>query len=171
MGKITGMILIMAGCAGTLGYWYETKKKELTMMEEVIRLFSNWQDALETEHMRLYDFLDTFSPRMPEIQNTLTDLKRLLEKNCYPSGMTAWHQVLEKNRKSLFSGEEEKQILRSAGEAFFCESSRESIRISRVCIRRMEKVLMRKREELRKKCRVYLPAGMLLGMMLIILLL
>ena len=70
-----------------------------------------------------------------------------------------------------FSMEEAKQILRNAGEAFFCESSRESIRISRVCTRRMEKILVLKREELRRKCRVYLPAGMLLGVMIIILLL
>ena len=171
MGKITGMILIMAGCAGTLGYWYETKKKELSMMEECIRLFSHWQDALETEHMRLYDFLDTYPALTEEMPAMLKELKNMLEKNCYPTGRKAWDRVLEKNRKSLLLGEETKQIFRNAGEAFFCESSRESMRISRVCIRRMEKILALKREELRRKCRVYLPAGMLLGVMIIILLL
>ena len=105
------------------------------------------------------------------MQILLTELKNILEKNCYSTGKKAWDRVLDKNRKSLLLGEETKQIFRNAGEAFFCESSRESMRISRVCIRRMEKILALKREELRRKCRVYLPAGMLLGVMIIILLL
>ena len=118
--------------------WYETQKKKQALMEECIRLFAQWHYALEREHIRLFDFLEGYDARMPEVKNLLLGLKELLEKNCYPAGMAAWQKVLDENRGAFPWNGEVWNILMDAGDAFFGANSQESFRCIDVCRRRME---------------------------------
>ena len=62
------------------------------------------------------------------------------------------------------------EILTSAAGAFYGESSAENLRCNEICRKRMEKFLAESRLEFFKKQRVYLPVGMLTGVVMIILL-
>ena len=62
-----------------------------------------------------------------------------------------------------------KHLVSAAG-AFYGESSAENLRCNEICRKRMEKFLAESRLEFFKKQRVYLPVGMLTGVVMIILL-
>ena len=73
-------------------------------------------------------------------------------------------------QKELQIGQEGWEILTSAAGAFYGESSAENLRCNEICRKRMEKFLAESRLEFFKKQRVYLPVGMLTGVVMIILL-
>lgn len=170
MGRLLGIGLILSGCAGTLMGWYEMQKKRQALMEECIRLFAHWHYALERENIRLYDFLEEYPARFVEVKKLLMELKNLLEQNCYQSGRIAWKKLLEENDSAFPLTGEAWQILEDAGDAFFGNNSQESLRNIEICMRRMEEELKSARTELVKKWKVYMPVGMLGGVILIILL-
>lgn len=168
MERVMGTALILAGCAGCLLWWIENEKKRQAMMEECIRLFSQWKYALEREHIRLYDFLEQYEPRRAELGELLSEVKKQLLKNCYPSGQLVWQTALQEKKCVLSLQGEAYIVLRDAGDAFFGNSSEESLRCIGVCTARMEKCLIYERDEFAKKRKVYMPAGMLGGLMLVI---
>ena len=77
---------------------------------------------------------------------------------------------LQKHKRELQIGQEGWEILTSAAGAFYGESSAENLRCNEICRKRMEKFLAESRLEFFKKQRVYLPVGMLTGVVMIILL-
>lgn len=170
MEKLLGILLILGGCAGMLVGWYETQKKKQALMRECIRLFSQWHYALEREHLRLYDFLEEYDARQPEVKNLLIGLKALLEKNCYPSGILAWQKVLGEKRREFPWDDEAWNVLMDAGDAFFGANSQESLRCVDACRRRMEEMLALEYQNMKRKWKMYMPVGMLGGVILIILL-
>lgn len=168
MGKLLGTILILCGSAGCLYSWRENEKKKQAFMEECIRLFSFWNYVLKQEHMRLYDFLESYETEWKEMQTLLLNLKGILEKNSYASGRAAWQEVLLLNKKKLPLRGEAYSILEKAADSFFGNSSMESLRCIGVCRERMEEELIRHRREYAAKQKVYMPLGMLGGLMLVI---
>lgn len=170
MGRLLGIIMILAGCAGCLLWWMENEKKRQAIMEECIRLFARWKYSLEREHIRLYDFLEQYEPRQTELGEILLEVKKMLRENCYPSGQMVWDKVLKEKSRILSLQGEAYVVLREAGDAFFGSSSAESLRCICVCMERMEKCLADVRSEFAKKRRVYMPVGMLGGVILVILL-
>ncbi len=168
MGRLLGTILILCGSAGCLYSWRENEKKKQAFMEECIRMFAQWNYALEKGHMRLYDFLDYYETDWKEMKVILSDLKDMLSGNCYASGKTAWQKDLLIHKKTLPIRGEAWQILLSASDSFFGNSSMESQRCIRICKERMEEELAGCRKEYAGKQKVYMPLGMLLGLMLII---
>lgn len=87
-----------------------------------------------------------------------------------PSGQKIWQDCLQKHKRELQIGQEGWEILTSAVGAFYGESSAENLRCNEICRKRMEKFLAESRLEFFKKQRVYLPVGMLTGVVMIILL-
>jgi hypothetical protein len=175
-----GSLLILAGCAGGIFCWLEGERKRQVMMEECIRLFVRWDYGLRSEHIRLYQFFEQYEqfgqqeqcePAQRELAEALAEVARLLRQNCYPSGQQVWQMVLRNRRKKLLLRGEAYEILCRAGDAFFCGSSRESLHTIRICRERMEQCLAAERGVLARKRQVYIPAGMLGGVVLIILLL
>lgn len=170
MGRIIGMVCILMGCAGALLNWYERKKRQQAFMGECIRLFSRWQYALLKEHMRLYDFIESYDGRWKEMDDLMQELERRLQQNCYPSGIVAWQQLLQEKRHILPLGEESFHIFSDAGDAFFGNSREEVLRCTEACRLRMEEALAAEKKETVRRWKVYMPVGMLGGVMLIILL-
>lgn len=168
MGRLLGTILILCGSAGCLFSWRENEKKKQAFMEECIRMFAQWNYALEKGHMRLYDYLEYYDTDWNEMRTLLSGLKNRLSQNCYASGKKAWQEVLVMHKKILPVKGEAYEILVSASDSFFGNSSMESQRCIKICKERMEEELVRYRKEYAGKKKVYMPLGMLLGLMLII---
>jgi stage III sporulation protein AB len=167
---LLGSLLILAGCAGGIVCWLEGERRKQAMMEEWIRLFVRWDYGLRSEHIRLYTFFGQYETGRPEMAEFLTEVCRRLQQNCYPSGQQVWQQVLKEQQKKISLRGEAGEILLQAGDAFFCGSSRESLHTIRICRERMEQCLVEARGEFAGKRKVYIPAGMLGGAVLIILL-
>ena len=98
----------------------------------------------------------------------LLNLKCMLEKNSYASGRTACQEVLLVNKKNLPLLGEAYRILEKAADSFFGNSSMESLRCIGICKERMEEELVLSRREYAAKQKVYMPLGMLGGLMLVI---
>jgi hypothetical protein len=160
----------MAGCAWGIVCWLEGERRRLAMMEECIRLFAQWDFALRSGHIRLYQFLEQYESGQPEFEKALAEVSRLLRQNCYSSGREVWLCVMGERRKKLSLSGEAYEIFLKAGDAFFCGSSGESLHTMASCRERMEACLTKARGELAGKRRVYIPMGMLGGVVLIILL-
>lgn len=170
MARIFGTVLILAGCAGFLYKWAEGEKARQRMAGEWIRLFVRWGYALEQEHVRLYDFLSFYETADASMQAFLDEVCICMRNHQNPSGQKIWQDCLQKHKRELQIGQEGWEILTSAAGAFYGESSAENLRCNEICRKRMEKFLAESRLEFFKKQRVYLPVGMLTGVVMIILL-
>jgi hypothetical protein len=170
VAKLTGILLILLGCAGALLCWIEGEKRKQAMMEEWLRLFVRWEYALRSEHVRLYDFLENYETGQPELGAFLKEVCQRLRKNIYPTGQQVWLEVLEEHKKRLAPSADAYEIIVQAKNAFFCGSSTESLHTIRICRRRMEECIAAERTDQAGKRRIYVPAGMLGGVVLIILL-
>ena len=170
MRKLLGMLLMLVGWWMGLYRGTQAQRKRQAFMEACIRLFAGFAYAVEVGHVRLYDFLEGFETGQEQLSDFLADLKKLLQENQYAGGQAAWRAAMEKNCPVQEIRGEAREILMASAEAFFGTSSQESLRCIEVCRRRMEECLERERKEYRKKRRVYMPVGMLSGLMLVILL-
>ena len=129
-----------------------------------------WGYALEQEHVRLYDFLSFYETADASMQAFLDEVCVCMRNHQNPSGQKIWQDCLQKHKRELQIGQEGWEILTSAAGAFYGESSAENLRCNEICRKRMEKFLAESRLEFFKKQRVYLPVGMLTGVVMIILL-
>lgn len=170
MARLLGSFLILAGCAGGISCWLDLEHRRQAMMEECLALFVRWDYSLRCGHTRLYLFFEHSGCAQPELAQVLAEVAELLQLNCYPSGRQVWQMVLAKHRRSLLLKGEAYEILCRAGDAFFCGSSSESLHTIRICRERMEESLAGLRREFSGKMRVCISAGMLGGVVLIILL-
>jgi hypothetical protein len=169
MIKIMGALFITAGSAGAISCWLEAEKKRQSLIEEWIKLFVRWEYALKCRK-RVYDFFESYDTDFIRIKAFLIEVCRRLRSNTYPSGKAAWNQLLNENRSELIPNSECYEIIAQSAEAFFGGSSEECLNNIRVCRERMEQCLKEMREKLAGKKRIYIPAGMLGGAVLIILL-
>ena len=170
MGKLIGILLILGGCAGLLYQWVKVQRCRALLMEEWIRIFVAFEYALEKEHVPIQRFFLRYDGRLPEVERFFERVLQLLEKNEYPSGQMVWGMVLKEWKKKFALKEEAGHTLRAAGDAFFGENSQENLRCMQGCRQRMEKCVEKEREEFVRQRSVYMPVGMLTGLMLVILL-
>lgn len=170
MERLIGMLLILTGVGGMLLSWHEKKYRQLAVMQAAIRLFSRWQYALTKEQMRLYDFLEACEGEFPELSSLLREVRERLQENRYPSGALVWQQVLGQQRSFLSLEPEASRILMDAADGFFGNTRETCIRCMEVCRCRMEEELKKEKSEMDRRWKVYMPVGMLGGVILIILL-
>lgn len=171
MDKLIGIVFILGGCAGMLMSWYERQRRRQRTRTAFAHLFSSWEYSLEREKMRLLEFLDQYAGQEPQVEEFLKALRDALKERRHPTGAALWREVLRANRQRLDLDDELWEILLPASNAFFGSSRRESIQCACACRVRIEERIEKERAELARKQRVYLPVGMLGGVMLIILLL
>jgi hypothetical protein len=163
-----GALFITAGSVGAIFCWLEAEKKRHILAEEWIKLFVRWEYAIKCRK-RVYDFFENYDTDSIGIKTFLIEVCRRLRSNTYPSGKAAWTQLLNENRSELIPNSECYEIIEHSAEAFFGGSSEECLNNIRVCRERMEQCLNEMRGELAGKKRIYIPAGMLGGAVLIIL--
>ena len=116
------------------------------------------------------DFLSFYETADASMQAFLDEVCVCMRNHQNPSGHKIWQDCLQKHKRELQIGQEGWEILTSAAGAFYGESSAENLRCNEICRKRMEKFLAESRLEFFKKQRVYLPVGMLTGVVMIILL-
>lgn len=170
MGKLTGSGLILAGCAALLMNWIENVRQRELCMKELVRMFCSWNYALETQRIRITDFLQQYPFEREELQKAMEEVRCILLTNTCPSGADIWREVLEKHKKSIGLPISAYEVLIQSEDGFFGTNSREASCCMTRCEAQMQQCIELERAKYREKRRVYLPVGMLTGVMLIILL-
>lgn len=170
MGRSIGIVLILIGCAGSLLQWMEGEKQRQSLMAEWVRLFARWEYVLKQQPVPLYEFLHFYETDLQPVHTFLEDVCTDMRMHACPSGKQIWQENLRRHKKTLRADGEMWEILLTAARAFYGESSMENIRCSVLCQKRTEQHLADTRAEFARKKRVYMPVGMLTGVVLVILL-
>lgn len=171
MDKLTGTVLILTGCAGLLGCWYDRQKKRQRTVMAFVHLLSGWEYSLSCEKLRLSDFFARYKSPEPEVEKFLDSLLALVRARQCPTGGELWQMALSDARRSLDLDEALFEMLLAAGNAFFGADQRENIACARASAVRLKEWLLRERTQFAQKQKVYLPVGMLGGVLLVIFLL
>jgi len=153
-----------------LACWMERMKRSRQCMQEIVRFLSSWEYSLQIRQMRVPEFLAVYPYTMPELRLVADEVREGLLSHAYPTGQRVWEEVIEKHRSALGLPEEAYQILMRAADGFFGSNSRQAQQCIQVCIRMLEGVIEEEQKNYREKRRVYMPVGMLTGVMIVILL-
>lgn len=171
MGKLTGMLCILLGCAGLLVSWYDRQRRRQRLQGAFVQLLTSWEYCLSRERLRLSDFLAQYAAQEPQMEAFLSALSDAVAGRLCPTGQELWRQVLLGQQRSMELDGVMLELLIPAGGAFFGRNSRECIQCARACRSRLEEELSRERTEFARKQKVYLPVGMLGGVLLVLFLL
>ena len=171
MGKLAGSICILAGCLVLLLRWTESVRQRERLMREIIRFLRSWEYALETRLMRVLDFFASYPYAEGKLRTLTGTVREELLLHTYPAGQIVWQKALEESRAQMRLSEEAYRILLCAGDSFFGTNRMEAAQCVRACIRQMENTIEEERKSYREKRKVYMPVGMLTGVMIVILLL
>lgn len=171
MGKLIGSLCILTGCTVLVASWMEHMKRRGQCMLEIIRFLGDWEYCLQIKKMRVPAFLETYPFAVPEFRLMMEDIRTGLLSHSYPTGQEVWRGALEKHKSALGLPEEACQILMRSADGFFGAGSRQAQQCIRTCIQMMESVSEQERKNYREKRKVYMPVGMLTGVMIVILLL
>lgn len=170
MGKLVGSVLILTGSMLFLYNWGDSVRRRQVRMREIIRMFRSWEYTLQTRRMRVTDFLEQFRFAGSTLKEVFEEVRGGLLTYEYPSGEIVWEQMVKKHKKTLGLSSDAYVILLQSAESFFGTNQREALQSIRQCILLMQRCMQQEQESYREKRKVYMPVGMLMGVMLVILL-
>lgn len=171
MGKLVGGACVLIGFVILLACWMGRMKRNIRNMLAIVRFLQSWAYVLEVRQMRVAEFLETYPYDVPELEHVADEVQHDLLLHLYPTGQEVWQKVLERQKHTLGLPEDAFQVLLRAGEGFFGNNHRQTQQCITSCIRQMETVIGEEREHYLEKRKVYMPVGMLTGVMVVILLL
>ena len=171
MGKLVGGACVLIGFVILLACWMERMKRNIRNMLSIVRFLQSWAYVLEVRQMRIAEFLETYPYDVPELEHVADEVQHDLLLYIYPTGQEVWQKVLKRQKHTLGLPEDAFQVLLRAGEGFFGNNHRQTQQCITSCIRQMETVIGEEREHYLEKRKVYMPVGMLTGVMVVILLL
>lgn len=169
--KLAGSILIVAA---SLGLAYSIKRElteHLRLLYEARRILVSLSCeaacSMQPVEILLSRFSGTKEEKLGEILKNIR--VRLLAKE-YGQGEEIWREEFESGRKKLGFTEEEIEILKGAGTAFFGKSVDENKRQLSLTLERLDFVIEHTRGDLKSRQKVYQTVSIMCGFLLIILL-
>lgn len=170
MWKGIGAILILLGVAGCLHRWYLQQKEKQERLEELIQFVHKSIHVMETEKMKAIDwFLKYKNKRDFLLNETLSEIAKRLQTNTYASGHAVWEDVFFEKWQKLGFEEDVLQCLIQLGSGFFGKSRVENIGILQRGLKELEALQKKNKEKDAQERKVWVPVGMLGGVMIIIL--
>lgn len=169
MGQIVGIILVLGGIAGGLYQWMEVQKQRQKRVEEFMLFLHKAMFAMESEKIKVIEFFSKYKSEDLQITKTLQEIAYRLSQNIYPKGQFVWEEVLKEEKMNWNLDEETFGLVLSTGTGFFGRTREENISFLQKRLRELEKEQIRIKEKDAKDRKVWVPVGMLSGIMLTIL--
>ena len=170
MWKVLGVFLVLAGVAGLLYSWVSLQKERQARLEEMIQFIYKSTYAMETEKVRVIEFFEKYYKENDTLLgNTLHEIAERLRLHVYPSGQEVWEEVFQEKRKVWILEEEMFESILRVGSGFFGRSREENIGILRKWLKEIERIQKKGKEKEEQERKVWIPVGMLGGLMIIIL--
>ena len=170
MGKIVGIALIMSGVSGYLYQWQKEQKRRFEKIESVILFLQKSVFIMEAENIKIAQLLDSYQTKEMILKETLSEISRRLKLNVYPSGEAVWEAVFKEKEQNWNIDAETFGLILLAGNGFFGRNRGENICFLQKSIKELELQKKKNREKDAKEKKVWIPVGMLGGIMLVILL-
>ena len=125
---------------------------------------------METENIKVTNLLEDYQTKDTLLKDTLNEISTRLNLNIYPNGSSAWEEVFREKEQNWNVDEETFGIMIHAGNGFFGRTRGENICFLQRSIRELEEQEKNNRKKDAQERKVWIPVGMLSGVMLVILL-
>lgn len=169
MGKIVGCALLLGGVSGFLYSWIRSQREKQKRLEEFIIFLQKSIFAMETEKVKVIDYFTNYISADEQITRTLQKVAERLRQNIYPKGQNAWEEVLKEEEANLDFDKETFGVVLRAGTGFFGRSREENISFLQKSQKELEKMQERIMEKDAQERKVWVPVGILGGVMVILL--
>lgn len=170
MGKIIGSVCLLSGIASLLYGWVIEQKIQYRRLEDFILFVQKTIFAMEEEKVRMIVYLQGYQSRDPVLEETLREIANRLQMNIYPNGQRVWEEVFLEKRNLWGYDEEIFDVILAVGNGFFGKKRSENICFLRKSIKQLEQQRDKRKEMDMQERKVWIPVGMLSGIMLMIIL-
>jgi len=168
MGRIIGVLLLFGGIGGYLYSWIKVQKSTQRRIEELQVFLQKSIFTMESESTKIIQLFRDYSCEDSVITDTLQEIAYRLNQNRYPKGQSVWEEVLEEKKQSWNIDGETLEIVKNAGNGFFGRNRSENICFLQKSLKELEIQSKKKKEKDTKERKVWIPVGMLGGIMLTI---
>ncbi len=170
MWKAIGMMCLFGGIVSFLYDWVLRQKMRHNRLEEFIIFLQKSSFAMEEEKVRIIDYFESYRSRDCVLEETLKEIANRLKKNIYPNGQMVWEEVFGEKKEKWNYDEEILSLILAAGNGFFGKRRSENLCFLRKSIQQLEMQRDKQREKDAQERKVWIPVGMLSGIMLMIIL-
>jgi len=170
MGKLLGITLIIGGVSGGLIHWQNEQRERQKRIAAFVLFLHKARFIIEAENIKIAHLMKNYSSNEEVLLQTLSEIARRLELNIYPQGQFIWEEVFREEEQNWKVDEETFELMIHAGNGFFGKNREENICFLQKSIREIEEQEKNNRERDAQERKVWIPVGMLSGVMLIILL-
>lgn len=170
MGKIIGMFCVLGGIASFLYSWVLEQKMRHGRLEELIIFLQKSIFAMEEEKVRIIDYFEEYKSRDEILEETLKEIANRLRKNVYPNGQLVWEEVFWEKREAWNYEEETFGMILGVGNGFFGKKRSENLCFLKKSLKQLELQMDKSKEKAAQERKVWIPVGMLGGIMLMIIL-
>lgn len=167
MGKIVGIVLVLGGIAGGLYQWIELQKERQKRVEEFCLFLHKSIFMMESEKIKVIDYFAKSVTCDSRITDALQEISKRLSENIYPNPQSVWEEVLKEQDWNL--DEEMFSIILKSGNGFFGRNREENSSFLKKQLEELEKQKIKGKEKDAKERKLWIPVGMLSGVMLVIL--
>lgn len=169
MGKVIGILLLFGGIVGFLYDWINTQKVRQKRVEEFLVFLHKAMFAMDTENIKLIPYFYQYKCEDEILNETLQEIAYRLQQNIYPKGESVWEEVFKEKEQNWDLDRETFGLIINAGNGFFGKNRTENICFLQKSIRELEIQEKKNREKNEKEKKVWVPVGMLSGIMIVIL--
>lgn len=169
MGKLIGTLLIIWGIAGYLYSWQFKQKARRERVESFIVFLQKSVFIMEAENIKVGHLFCRCQGKSEVLNKTLSEVARRLELNIYPKGESVWEEVFREEEQNWDLDQETFGLIINAGNGFFGKNRSENVCFLQKSIRDIELQEKKNKEKDAKERKVWIPVGMLSGMMIVIL--
>ena len=168
MWKLVGMACMLGGVAGVLYSWVCEQKEKQKRLDAFIVFLQKTIFAMETEKIKVIDYLRKCNHDMV-LEQTLQEIARRLATNTYPNGQMVWEEVFREQAAGWKLNQEVFSVVVQAGNGFFGRSREENIGFLKKSLKELEQQKTNMKEKDAQERKVWVPVGMLGTLMLVIL--
>jgi len=169
MGKLLGMGLIMSGITGYLYQWQKQKRKRRERVAAFILFLHKTRFTMDTENVKIAYLLESYQTKERILQETLSEIAKRLKLNIYPKGESVWEEVFKEKEQNWNVDSETFGLILQAGNGFFGKNRAENICFLEKSIHMLEEQERNNKKKDAQERKVWIPVGMLGGVMLVIL--
>lgn len=162
--------MILLGAIGTIVSWQETRKVQMGRLKALCDFYHRAHYAFEAEKMHCIDFFETYQTEEKVLKKTMEILVSMLRLHTYPTGETAWRAAFSSMQEEWGLKKEGWEIVIASGKSFFGKNLSENLEQMEVYQNRMQEQIALEEQDFREKRKVFMPVGLLGGIMLIIIL-
>lgn len=169
MGKGLGAIFLLWGIGGYLYQWILRQRDRERRREEFVLFLQKSYFSIETEKVKILDYFSCYESECAILMETLKEIARRLEQNIYPEGYLVWKAVFLERKKEWDMKKETFEVMLSAGAGFFGRNRRENLCFLQKNIDKLMDLKEKEKCKEEQERKVWIPVGMLGGIMVILL--